>query len=61
MKRNSTSSLGALHPVFFMLMIYVFSVMLAIFVCTTIYNSLAGTTSLAHKQAGRIENLTVLK
>ncbi len=61
MKRNFTSSLGALHPVLFMIMIYIISVVLAFFVCTTIYNSLHDATSLAEKEAVQAEALTALK
>ncbi|RYF85007.1 MAG: hypothetical protein EON98_07725 [Chitinophagaceae bacterium] len=45
MRRNSTSSLGALHPVLFMLLVYVISVVLAFFVCRMIYFSLHNETS----------------
>ncbi|MCW3074440.1 MAG: hypothetical protein JWP69_1509 [Flaviaesturariibacter sp.] len=37
MKTNSTSSLGALHPIFFFLVVYGISLFLALFVCRTIY------------------------
>lgn len=37
MRRNSTSSIGALHPVLFCLVIYGISLFMAIFVCRTIY------------------------
>ena len=40
MRRNSTSSMGALHPVFFFLLIYGISLFLAIFVCRTVYYSI---------------------
>lgn len=40
MRRNSTSSLGALHPILFFLMIYGISLFLAIFVCRTVYYSI---------------------
>ena len=40
MRRNSTSSIGALHPVLFMLLVYIISVVLAFFVCRMIYFSL---------------------
>jgi di/tricarboxylate transporter len=61
MKRNLSSSLGALHPIFFMLMVYVISVVLAFFVCTTIYNSLNDSSSVAVKEAVSTETLTALK
>lgn len=37
MKQNSTSALGALHPIFFFLVVYGISLFLALFVCRTIY------------------------
>ena len=40
MRRNSTSTVGALHPVFFMLLVYIISVILAFFVCRMIYFSI---------------------
>jgi hypothetical protein len=53
MRRNSTSSVGALHPVLFFLFIYGISLVLAIFVCRTVYYSMnketAGTTTTESK------------
>ena len=40
MRRNSTSSVGALHPILFFLLIYGISLFLAIFVCRTVYYSI---------------------
>lgn len=37
MRRNSTSAIGALHPIMFFLVIYGISLFLAIFVCRTVY------------------------
>ncbi len=45
MKRNSTSAMGAFHPVLFFMFIYGISLLLAIFVCRTVYNSLNESTS----------------
>ena len=45
MRRNSTSSLGAFHPILFFLFVYVISLFLAIFVCRTVYNTLHDETS----------------
>ncbi|WP_162944631.1 hypothetical protein [Flavisolibacter nicotianae] len=61
MKRNSTSLMGALHPVFFMLMVYAISVFMAFFVCNVVYNSLHKADSLAVKDDSNIAHLTVLK
>lgn len=59
MKRNSV--MGALHPVFFLLTVYVISIALAFFVCNTIYNCLHGNASLSGKEASKVETLTALK
>ena len=40
MRRNSTSAMGALHPIMFFLVIYGISLFLAIFVCRTVYYSI---------------------
>ena len=40
MRRNSTSSLGALHPILFFMFVYGISLFLAIFVCRTVYFSI---------------------
>ena len=45
MRRNSTSSIGAFHPILFFVFVYGFSLFLAIFVCRTVYNSLNEETS----------------
>lgn len=45
MRRNSTSSVGALHPVLFFMLIYGISLFLAIFVCRTVYYSINGEES----------------
>ncbi len=61
MKRNSTSFFGALHPVFFMLLVYVISVFLAFFVCRMIYNSINQNDASADVNAAHIEALTASK
>jgi hypothetical protein len=40
MRRNSTSAMGALHPVLFFMLVYGISLFLAIFVCRTVYYSI---------------------
>ena len=45
MRRNSTSSMGALHPVLFFMFIYGISLVLAIFVCRTVYFSINGDSA----------------
>jgi hypothetical protein len=42
MKQNSTSSMGALHPILFFLMVYGISLFLAIYVCRVVYFSING-------------------
>ena len=42
MRRNSTRSLGALHPVLFFLFVYGLSLFMALFVCRTVYYSING-------------------
>jgi len=38
MRRNSTRSLGALHPILFFILVYGISLCMALMVCTSIYN-----------------------
>ncbi len=40
MNRKSTSGMGAFHPVLFFVVIYGISLVLALFVCSTVYYSL---------------------
>ena len=42
MRRNSTSAIGALHPIMFFILIYGISVCMALFVCRTVYISING-------------------
>jgi hypothetical protein len=42
MRRNSTSTIGALHPIMFFILIYGISVCMALFVCRTVYISING-------------------
>ena len=58
MRRNSTSSIGALHPVLFMLLIYIISVVLAFFVCRMIYYSINGEESSAKMELEKLGPLT---
>lgn len=39
MRKNSTRALGALHPILFFMVIYGLSLVLALFVCRTVYYS----------------------
>jgi hypothetical protein len=45
MRRNSTSVVGALHPILFFMLVYGISLFLALFVCRTVYNSLNGNVT----------------
>ena len=42
MARNSTSTIGALHPVMFFIVIYGISLFMALFVCRAVYYSING-------------------
>jgi hypothetical protein len=42
MTRNSTSTIGALHPVMFFILIYGISLFMALFVCRAVYYSING-------------------
>jgi hypothetical protein len=59
MKRNSTVAVGALHPVLFMLLVYIISVVLAFFVCRVIYFSLHEDTSSVSTGVEKAESITV--
>ena len=61
MRRNSTSLMGALHPVFFMLLVYVISVVLAFFVCRMIYFSIYGTPTLMEADVNKTTHLSAMK
>ena len=58
MNRNSTSSLGAFHPVIFFVIVYAISLFLAFFVCSTVYytfNDDAATTENATLAQGELD------
>lgn len=42
MRRNSTSAIGAFHPILFFILVYGISVCMALFVCRTVYISING-------------------
>ncbi|MFN2439213.1 MAG: hypothetical protein ABR503_08430 [Chitinophagaceae bacterium] len=42
MNRNSTSSLGAFHPIIFFIVVYGISLFLAFFVCRAVYFTIYG-------------------
>lgn len=45
MRRNSTPTMGAIHPVIFFTLVYVIAIFLAFFVCRTVYYSLNDDSS----------------
>ena len=45
MNRNSSSSMGALHPLFFFMLVYGISLFLAFYVCRTVYYTINGEES----------------
>ncbi len=49
MRRNSTSSMGALHPILFFFLVYGISLFLALFVCRTVYYNLNGEEAVVEK------------
>jgi hypothetical protein len=55
MRRNSTSSLGALHPVLFFFVVYGISLFLALFVCRTVYYSINDEASVQSKAVDKTE------
>lgn len=58
MRRNSTSSLGAFHPIVFFVIVYAISLFLAFFVCSTVYytiNDDAATADNATLAQGNLE------
>ncbi len=59
MRRNSTSSVGALHPVLFFMLIYGISLFLAIFVCRTVYYSINGDEAHSTSQVERTQDLNM--
>ena len=61
MRRNSTSSIGALHPVLFMLLVYIISVVLAFFVCRMIYFSLNSEENTSSVDLDKKEPITALR
>ncbi len=61
MRRNSTPAIGALHPVLFMLLVYIISVVLAFFVCHMIYNSINEESAAVQNDIEKMEPLTVTR
>ena len=61
MNRNSTSPVGALHPVIFMIVVYIISVVLAFFVCRMIYFSINQTASVNDDASSEIKSITAAR
>jgi hypothetical protein len=59
MRRSSTSSVGALHPVLFFLLVYGISLFLAIFVCRTVYYSINDDNNSTSGPVETIGNTTI--
>ena len=59
MRRNSTSSVGALHPILFFLFVYGISLFLAIFVCRTVYYSVNDEKTNTAGPVEKMENPTM--
>ena len=50
MRRTSTSAIGAFHPVLFFILVYVISILMALFVCRSVYISVYGDPDVTHLQ-----------
>ncbi len=50
MTRNSTSTMGALHPIMFFILIYGISLFMALFVCRAVYYSINGNDDIAQTE-----------
>lgn len=61
MTRSSSSAVGALHPVLFLLTVYVISFVLAFFVCRMIYFGLHQNNASAQIDLTKTEAVTMLK
>jgi hypothetical protein len=59
MRRNSTPSIGAFHPVIFFTLVYGISLLLAIFVCRTVYYSMNESASNANSKAQTTVETTI--
>lgn len=58
---NRRSSIGALHPVFFLITVYLISVVMALFVCNVVYKGIHQSSTFAAKGVSKLEGLTALK
>ena len=58
MRRNSTSSIGALHPILFFVVVYGISLFLALFVCRSVYYTIHGS-DVAKQEAPKTETTAI--
>jgi hypothetical protein len=60
MRQNSTSSMGAMHPVIFFLLIYGIALFLALFVCRTVYYAINGDEAAAQTNLDMPQDATAV-
>ncbi len=60
MKRNSTSSMGALHPILFFFLVYGISLFMALFVCRAVYFNIHGEEVASGNSSQAIKNNTAV-
>ncbi len=60
MRKNSTHSIGALHPILFFMLVYGISLFLALFVCRTVYYSVNEDPSARAQKLAPAENTSTL-
>ena len=59
MTRNSTSAMGALHPVLFFVLVYIISILMALFVCRAIYISVNGDPDVVQTEIKQDKNISL--
>jgi hypothetical protein len=59
MTRNSTSAMGALHPVLFFTLVYIISILMALFVCRAVYISVNGDPDVVQTEAKQDQHITL--
>lgn len=58
MRRNSTSAMGAFHPVLFFTFIYGISLFMALFVCSAVYKTIYGDPDMVQTEVKEVSNST---
>ncbi len=61
MRKNSTPAIGAFHPFIFMLLVYVISLFLSVYVCRFVYYSVHSDGSDLSSVNAKMEHATALK